>query len=417
MKKHHPYNSIVERKLAQLPVEDADTLWNDMHGILDKKMPKEKARRRFIFWFFAGGTLALMTVAINNFTKTSVLSPSEKETAFISNKNSNKSTIPETLIENNEQGNLISLAANDIVDKKWKQEKGDVIPGIKTQPNAFDFVAGKRATTRQQRNESGKNIIEEEFYGSIGDLVKTKTEFHITPLTIGSVRRSLIGERRHRTIVGQRMTPGQDNFKQKRNPVTENEKGFYAGFMSGVDMSSIRMKNVRTGSTAGFIVGYSLNKRWSIESGMLWDTKRIYDDGKYFSPPGYIPTTGITITAVNGKSRIYEFPLNVKYSITTGKNKLFATAGVSSYIMRSENYDYRYEQNNQPGGHNYLTYKNVTKDLVSVGNITVGYTHKIGNSGSLRIEPYLKLPLKDIGLGDMPIMSTGLNVGFVKKLK
>ena len=100
-----------------------------------------------------------------------------------------------------------------------------------------------------------------------------------------------------------------------------------------------------------------------------------------------------------------------------GKHNLFATAGLASYLMRSENYDYEYVQNNQPGGHNYLSYKNETKNWFSVVNFSVGYTHKLGDIGSLRVEPYLKLPINNLGVGNMPIMSTGLNIGFTKTLR
>jgi hypothetical protein len=85
--------------------------------------------------------------------------------------------------------------------------------------------------------------------------------------------------------------------------------------------------------------------------------------------------------------------------------------------MRLENYDYEYMQNNQPGGHNYLSYKNETKNWFSVVNFSLGYTHKLGDIGSIRVEPYLKLPIKNLGIGNMPIMSTGLNIGFTKTLR
>ena len=85
--------------------------------------------------------------------------------------------------------------------------------------------------------------------------------------------------------------------------------------------------------------------------------------------------------------------------------------------MRSENYDYEYTQNNQPGGHNYLSYTKETKNWFSVANFSIGYTHKIGTAGSIRIEPYLKLPLANLGTANMPIMSTGLNIGFTKPLR
>ena len=85
--------------------------------------------------------------------------------------------------------------------------------------------------------------------------------------------------------------------------------------------------------------------------------------------------------------------------------------------MRSENYDYEYLQNNQPGGHNYLSYTKETKNWFSVVNLSLGYTHKLGGNGSIRIEPYLKLPIQDLGVGNMPMMSTGVNIGFTKPLR
>jgi len=120
---------------------------------------------------------------------------------------------------------------------------------------------------------------------------------------------------------------------------------------------------------------------------------------------------------VNGKTRLYELPVNIKYTIISGKHNLFATTGISSYLMRSENYDYEYTQTNQPGGHNYLSYTKETKNWFSVANFSLGYTHKLGSNGSFRIEPYLRLPLTNLGTANMPMMSTGLNIGFTKPLR
>ena len=85
--------------------------------------------------------------------------------------------------------------------------------------------------------------------------------------------------------------------------------------------------------------------------------------------------------------------------------------------MRTENYDYEYTQTNQPGGHNYLSYTKETKNWFSVANFSIGYTHKLGGNGSIRVEPYLKLPLANLGTANMPIMSSGLNIGFTKPLR
>jgi hypothetical protein len=236
---------------------------------------------------------------------------------------------------------------------------------------------------------------------------KGETNFDITAVNLNSIHQDL-------PISGQNSR--QQNQTAKANMKNNDVKGFYAGIVSGVDLSSIHFQSLKTGATKGLIVGYAFNEKWSIESGLLWDKKRFHDNGSYFSPAGYTPTTGTIITAVNGTSRLYEWPVNVKYIILAKPHSLFATAGLSSYYMRRENYDYEYMQNNQPGGHNYLSYENETKNWFSVASISLGYARKLGAIGSIRVEPYLKFPIKKLGAGNMPIMSTGLNIGLTKPL-
>ncbi len=49
-------------------------------------------------------------------------------------------------------------------------------------------------------------------------------------------------------------------------------------------------------------------------------------------------------------------------------------------------------------------------------NVSVGYNRTLNKVGTLRIEPYLKIPIKGIGIGNLPITSTGLNIGITKKI-
>src|SRR6187399_461663 len=84
--KHHPYKNIIERKLEQHPAADADLLWNDMHSILDHKMPQKKERRRFILWFLSSNGLLLLTIGLFVITTSSSL-------FFLSTKGSSAVTI------------------------------------------------------------------------------------------------------------------------------------------------------------------------------------------------------------------------------------------------------------------------------------------------------------------------------------
>lgn len=435
MNKHHPHSNIIEKKLEQLSPVDADHLWSDMHSILDKKMPQKKERRRFIVWWFLSGKgLLLLSVVVFIVTGSSLFFLSTKESSAVTIEKLPGSSQSDKLIEDgtakvSSEGNENITTASELN----KKTRNDVSASAQSS-SAVDQVINNNFITGQTKKQSKKYIAKEQFNQAIPgsekyiskeqfnqpiqDISKPPTKFDIAPVTLESIHQGLVITTNHNEEK-KWLSPQLEPVANKVKSITRNnnESGFYAGIISGVDLSSIRFKSVKTGTTKGFIIGYAFNKKWSIESGLLWDTKRVYDDGKNFTPPGYTPTNGITIVAVNGKSRLYELPVNMKYSIISGKHSLFTTAGLSSYIMRSENYDYKYEQNNQPGGHNYLSYTNATKNWFSVVNFSIGYTHKLRDIGSIRVEPYLKLPLKNLGVGNMPITSTGLNIGFTKPLR
>ena len=420
MNKRHPYNSIIERKLEQLPVADADLLWNDMHSILDKKMPQKKERRRFVAWFLSSKYLVLLTVAFFIFLAPSLFYLSTKKSSTATIKKLNSSSQSDKLIENAVE--KVSRDHNQIIKtgSEPNQKNSNNLSTAVTLASAVDHVIDNGFTSEQTIIPSEKYPTKDQINEPIQAIPNASANLGITRVNLKSISiyqdfLISINHNEKKDSLNQQLQSVINNIK--KNTRNKSDKGFYAGIISGVDLSSIHFRSVKIGASKGFIIGYALNKKWSIESGLFWDIKRVYDNGSFFNPPGYTPSSGITITAVNGKSRLYELPVNMKYTIISGKNNLFATTGLSSYLMRSENYDYEYTLNNQPGGHNYLNYKNETKNWFSIVNFSLGYTHKLGTDGSFRIEPYLKLPIKDLGVGNMPIMSTGLNIGFTKKLR
>jgi hypothetical protein len=418
MNKRHPYNHIIERKLEQLPVVDADHLWNDMHMILDNKMPQKKERRRFLGWFISGKGLLLLTVVVLTVTGSSLFFLSTKENSTVSNKKLPGSPQPDKIIEDGvarvSRQHKENLTTAGEPDQKIKGNISATAPSA----SAVGYVINNSFITPQTIKQPGKYKAKDQFSQPIQAISKARANFDIPSVNLKSIHQDFLIATNHnveKKSLSQQQEPGAD--RVKTNTRNNNKNGLYAGIVSGVDLSSIHFQSVKTGATKGLIIGYAFNQKWSIESGLLWDKKRVYDNGSYFNPPGYTPTNGITIVAVNGKSRLYEWPVNMKYVIIPGKHSLFATAGLSSYFMRLENYDYEYVQNNQPGGHNFLSYKNETKNWFSVANFSIGYAHKLGEMGSIRLEPYLKLPIKNLGVGNMPIMSTGLNIGFTKTLR
>jgi hypothetical protein len=416
MNKHHPYDNIIEKKLEQMPEADADLLWNDMHSILDKKMPQKEERRPFILWFFSNGLL-LLIIALVIMTGYLFFFLSTKESSIATNKKLPSSQQPGKVIKDGLTKVSQVSKENTITINETDKKSSNNFFSTTSSTNSIDHVITNNSTARPT-TQSGKYTTTDQITKSIRDISETNKNFDIAPINLESIHHFLIASNpnEEKKSLSPQLIPGI-NKAMKMNTRNNNEKEFYAGILFGIDMSSVHYQSAKNGATTGFIFGYAFNKKWSIESGLFWDTKRVYDNGTYFDPPGYTPTNGITITTVNGKSRLYELPVNMKYTVIPGKHNLFVTTGISSYLMRSENYDYEYTQINQPGGHNYLSYTKETKNWFSVANFSIGYTHKLGSNGSFRIEPYLRLPLTNLGTANMPIMSTGLNIGFTKPLR
>jgi len=208
---------------------------------------------------------------------------------------------------------------------------------------------------------------------------------------------------------------------EDKNPTKEEKKKkertkhFYVGLVAGPDFSAIKLQSLKkVGINYGFLIGYKLSKKFSIEAGLLQDKKYYSTDGKYFSTKNiWLPPTE-TIDHVDGICKMLELPVNVTYTFRERKkSSLFGSVGFSSYFMQHETY--RYELNY--GGYRYpknYNYKNRSTSLFAMVNISAGYTYSIGKIGSLRIEPFIKLPVNKIGTGELPIQSGGIFIGFTK---
>ena len=114
---------------------------------------------------------------------------------------------------------------------------------------------------------------------------------------------------------------------------------------------------------------------------------------------------------------MYEIPLNVRYNVSANSKRIwFANAGLSSYLMKKENYDYDYERYGVYSKGN-KEYKNTTDNWMSVAHLSIGLQKNLGAIGDLRIEPYVKLPLNGVGIGSMPLSSTGIYLGITRPIR
>jgi hypothetical protein len=196
-----------------------------------------------------------------------------------------------------------------------------------------------------------------------------------------------------------------------------SRKKFYAGLVAGPDLSTIKWQTVKkAGLNYGILLGYQINDRFSVEASLLKDKKLYSTAGKYFNIKNYSLPPNAYIGEVTGECKMLELPLNITYRF--GQKTMsawFVSAGSSSYFMKSENYTYDiiYAGINYPYA---SAFKNKSTSLFAMVNFSVGYTYKCGKQGSLRMEPFVKLPTKKIGTGNLPIQSGGIFIGYTRNL-
>ena len=158
------------------------------------------------------------------------------------------------------------------------------------------------------------------------------------------------------------------------------------------------------------------SRELSIETGLVLDQKNYSTKGEYFDKSNIHYFDNAQLLKASGYCRMFDIPLNIKYDISTRKNHTwFVTAGLSSYLMNKEfyNFDYIKDGMQRNGGYPYY---HTTKDWFTVANFSAGYQLQMANKINLRIEPYYKLPLSGVGTGNLKISSAGINVGVTRRI-
>jgi hypothetical protein len=115
---------------------------------------------------------------------------------------------------------------------------------------------------------------------------------------------------------------------------------------------------------------------------------------------------------------MFEVPVTLRYDFSLSKNnRFFAKAGLSSYMMRKQNYSYTGESNGMQ--YTWTAQPNYTamNYLFSTIHLSGGYEFSISGKTKVQIEPYMKIPLQGIGVGKMLISSAGIYFGITHSFR
>ncbi|MEO6734244.1 MAG: outer membrane beta-barrel protein [Ferruginibacter sp.] len=210
------------------------------------------------------------------------------------------------------------------------------------------------------------------------------------------------------------------NSKKELATFKLKKKGVYFGLVSGIDFSKVQSRPFNNaGFIGGVIAGYKTKSKFSVETGIIWNGKNYSSEGSSFHMDKVRSSMpyGMTINNLKSQIALIEIPLKARYNLIETNNAVFfALAGVSAYIMTNEKNKYNVTTNGNPEKMTG-TYDKNSYGLPAVANISIGYEHKVSPLLGIRIEPFVKIPLKGIGIGSLPVTSAGLQVGIISRLK
>jgi Outer membrane protein beta-barrel domain len=208
----------------------------------------------------------------------------------------------------------------------------------------------------------------------------------------------------------QPQTTAQANTQAKpKKQASESKKRWEFGLTYGPDVSTIKFTHTqKPGTNVGLTIGYNISKRFSLQTGALYTMKNYKGYGKDYHPPKGYWTDYVDLKTVTADCNMWDIPLNLRYNLVPRKSSnVFVSAGLSSYLMKKEDYDYFYYYNGNPVTRN-RSYETDTEHWLSILNISVGYERQISKNFSVQAEPFFKQPLKGVGFGNVKLNTTGV---------
>lgn len=450
----------------QYDVETPTSGWDALERRLDEELPQERRRRRLLLWWWLPGLLllggALWGVSKWNepehkaSVNTTAVTETNKRNPSVNTNSTTESTPQEAVVTDTRSGGdlgttvsggtLEKVPSEKVPSEKGTSEKSErkkievALPEAGDRPPRSTYASGskKRQPVNQRPNTTQTPVAQDaQGFSKINVPAANPTkpaEDTYIPSTQdqqlpGTVTRDFPEHKSSiqnaPAILDNRSTPktsitdppattvlDETRITANKKPQTPSSRRntFYATVLAGADFSNVKFSSAgRTGFNAGLQVGYYITDRLSINSGLVYNAKNYKARGKDFTPKGAM--VYYDIDRIEGGCNMLDIPLNVRYDLgIKTRSRYFISAGVSSYLMNKEDYEYYYYYNGNPGSRNWSTNEN-SSYLFSILNFSGGMEQQLGSHLHFMAEPYLKIPVKGVGTGNIQLNSFGINLG------
>lgn len=200
----------------------------------------------------------------------------------------------------------------------------------------------------------------------------------------------------------------------------------------------------------GYSIGYAINSKVKISSGIAYNkasASRSFDvqsapspiaadavdNTNLFASRSYAPVNVQSLQSVQGTVSGIDIPLDVNYNIN---KKMYATAGVSGFVILNDKrvytvVDSRNERTvvkskdgviKEDNIQNFSNTSKTTEPLLPGSsertpflgfyNVSLGYKQKISNKNAISVEPFLKVPMKNVTKESLNYTGAGVRLKF-----
>lgn len=199
-----------------------------------------------------------------------------------------------------------------------------------------------------------------------------------------------------------------DDGSSREQPFTSALSRLAVGVVVSPDLSTVGAVSnfYDPGYKGGIVAEYALTKNISLVSGVAISNVKYKASGREYSPPqawnyGMMPdqTTAVCL--------VLDIPINLKANIFSfDRSRIFTSAGLSSYIMLNEDYQFSYN-GDASGLETSWSEQTGTSHWFSNAGLSIGFEYDLSPSWTIRAEPHIKIPLKGVGWGDVDLYSMG----------
>lgn len=397
--------------------------WKDMERLL-KDQPRSRPVIAWLYWP-AGVAAALLIFLSFWFYNNSTFEPAPQ----VQNKTSEKIIEPKE--RDQSPSKRQSIQPSEEVELATTKQSPD-LPISRNKANSTKEINGEASQSEQNTllsSLSFKPIFKVDAQVTqnikpelIQDSVVALNEAIIKEM---NTQESIVQNAESSLIAGQPIQK-PDSIPAKTKPkISYPTKKWGVNVAFASDFNSVNgITNSLFGISIGVGANYKITKTISASTGIYYSQKQYNSDkASYKTEEKPFATWTSYSRKIEADCKVIDIPLNLNLLVKSGpETNLLASAGLSSYFMLSERYNFIYNPTPAyPASGRAYTIRNSNRHVLSVINLAVGLEKPLTKQSSIIIQPYAKIPLTGIGQGETDLRSFGLgfqlNYSMKKKAK